>query len=73
MIGFNPECVKMIGQCMLAKMANRVVTNPHFDREQVQTPTSGDLFPFLPKYPQFEDMPELAEGSVQIPTYIRYG
>lgn len=61
----------MIGQCMLAKMATKIPANPHLERTQNKTPTSGNLFPYLPKYAQYEDIPELDPESVKIPTFIR--
>ncbi|XP_067942306.1 large ribosomal subunit protein mL65-like [Watersipora subatra] len=71
-IGFNPDCVKMIGQCILAQCASDVAANPYFEKEQRKTPVRGDLLPYLPTYPRHSDLPDLDPGSISIPTFIRY-
>lgn len=70
LIGFNPACVKMIGQCMLARLARTLPANPYLSQEQKKAPSSGDLLPYLPSYRRWQGIPDLAEGSVQIPTFV---
>ena len=57
---------------MLSKVVPQIPKNPHFSEEPVRTPTSGDLFPYLPTSDQYENMPVLGDGSVPIPTFMRY-
>lgn len=61
----------MIAKCMLAQQSTEKVTNPHLSQDQMKTPSSGELLPYLPVYPWKGELAELAEGSVTIPTFMR--
>lgn len=68
--GFNPDAVQLLVNSILANLTRDIVTNPHIQSDEIPA-ASGDLLPYLPAYGQHKDIPELEEGSVNIPTFIR--
>ena len=71
-IGYNEECIKLLAESMLAVVTPVKVSNAYLPSQPMKSPSSGDLLPYLPVYPFKGDIPDLQEGSVQIPTFLRY-
>ena len=71
-IGYNEECIKLLAESMLAVVTPVKVSNAYLPSQPMKSPSSGNLLPYLPVYPFKGDIPELQEGSVQIPTFLRY-